>query len=405
MCSIVALTCVPWKGAGGSEWAHAVAPSGAVGTPSGVMGLRENGRKDRADYTPGERPRKGLNMSIYDRTVDPFAVVRRPTPAAVERETKAEAVSTKPVQGVVVDEDLIGKASSAQTAGIHVPDEFRPLFTKEALRALEYVSPPVVLGEDGEPVKVKKSLDLSKIGRAPIELCLRLRERVQFNMDTYVTPNNPKPVQINSKWIIAADRMIRLDGIDMSRATEVIEWATEDRFWRSNILSMQKLREQMQRLMMDDRFLLWREKAGLVAWPIDVSHLCTSMVELLDFVYPGEPHQAEPTWFRGASELLKRYSAEDVEDMMVWSTTSPKHISNLGSLLMFGWVADQIRRDNAFILWSQEMGREWAMGALALTPTPMSGGRGSKPRGQRIGAHTASEEVFRQYAEATRPPA
>jgi len=49
-------------------------------------------------------------------------------------------------------------------------------------------------------------------------------------------------------WAVVADRMLRLDGRKPERVAEVIRWAQRDGFWMSNILSMDKLRKQFDRL-------------------------------------------------------------------------------------------------------------------------------------------------------------
>ena len=52
------------------------------------------------------------------------------------------------------------------------------------------------------------------------------------------------------QWATTADRMIRLDRRQPERIDKVIRWAQRDEFWRSNVLSMDKLREQVDRLEM-----------------------------------------------------------------------------------------------------------------------------------------------------------
>lgn len=50
------------------------------------------------------------------------------------------------------------------------------------------------------------------------------------------------------KWAVEVDRMIRLDGRDPGEIERVIEWSQADPFWKTNILSTGKLREQFDQL-------------------------------------------------------------------------------------------------------------------------------------------------------------
>ena len=49
-------------------------------------------------------------------------------------------------------------------------------------------------------------------------------------------------------WAVHIDRMIRLDGREPARVEAVIRWCQEDDFWRNNILSTEKLRQQFDQL-------------------------------------------------------------------------------------------------------------------------------------------------------------
>ena len=50
------------------------------------------------------------------------------------------------------------------------------------------------------------------------------------------------------RWLLAADRMLRLDNRDVSRTIELIRWATAHDFWAQNIQSAEKLRKHWDRL-------------------------------------------------------------------------------------------------------------------------------------------------------------
>jgi len=71
-------------------------------------------------------------------------------------------------------------------------------------------------------------------------LCEHLADRIQANGCRRPT--------ITKGWRDAARLMLDKDGRTERQITDAIDWATADEFWRANILSMPKLREQYDRL-------------------------------------------------------------------------------------------------------------------------------------------------------------
>jgi hypothetical protein len=62
-------------------------------------------------------------------------------------------------------------------------------------------------------------------------------------------PNFRKPTEVQfNKWTTAIDRMIRLDKRNPDQIRAVIDFATSDSFWQSNILSASSLRKHFDRL-------------------------------------------------------------------------------------------------------------------------------------------------------------
>lgn len=72
-------------------------------------------------------------------------------------------------------------------------------------------------------------------------LCNRLCDRIAAN-----GVKRPKP---NKAWRDAARLLLDKDGYTEAQIVRVIDWATADDFWRSNILSMPKLREKSAQLL------------------------------------------------------------------------------------------------------------------------------------------------------------
>lgn len=53
---------------------------------------------------------------------------------------------------------------------------------------------------------------------------------------------------VTDEWVACIDRMMRLDRRTPEQIENAIRWAQADEFWRANILSPRKLREQYERL-------------------------------------------------------------------------------------------------------------------------------------------------------------
>ena len=52
------------------------------------------------------------------------------------------------------------------------------------------------------------------------------------------------------KWAKTADRMLRLDHRNYDDVADIIVWVQHDEFWRSNVLSMDKLRDKFDQLLL-----------------------------------------------------------------------------------------------------------------------------------------------------------
>jgi hypothetical protein len=52
------------------------------------------------------------------------------------------------------------------------------------------------------------------------------------------------------KWAVTADRMLRIDRRSYDQTVDVIRWCQADGFWHSNVLSMEKVREKFDALVL-----------------------------------------------------------------------------------------------------------------------------------------------------------
>ncbi len=87
--------------------------------------------------------------------------------------------------------------------------------------------------EQGSPVSDTFGADVPR-------LCEKLADRVEAN--------GSKRPTVTKAWLTECDRMLRLDGRTAEQVERAIDWCQSDDFWRSNVLSMLKLREKFDQM-------------------------------------------------------------------------------------------------------------------------------------------------------------
>lgn len=102
------------------------------------------------------------------------------------------------------------------------------------------LSPSVGVGEgadDDDPDDVPPVID----GREDVErICVRLADRM--------VANGCKRPAITNRWREAGRLMIDRDGRTETQINAAIDWCQNDEFWRGNIMSIPKLRQQYEKL-------------------------------------------------------------------------------------------------------------------------------------------------------------
>lgn len=73
-------------------------------------------------------------------------------------------------------------------------------------------------------------------------------DRLVDHLASRIVANGNRTPKITAKWRDAARLLIDKDGITEEQAHRAIDWSQDHEFWRSNILSMPKLREQYDQL-------------------------------------------------------------------------------------------------------------------------------------------------------------
>lgn len=98
------------------------------------------------------------------------------------------------------------------------------------------IEPSVEPSPSSHPTK-----DIAIPDRIDVEqICRHLADRIEAN--------GSKRPTITKAWRDAARRLIDRDGRTVDQITRCIDWCQDDQFWRSNILSMPKLREKYDQL-------------------------------------------------------------------------------------------------------------------------------------------------------------
>lgn len=76
-----------------------------------------------------------------------------------------------------------------------------------------------------------------------------LSDRIYDNFPSRTPPTEAQLMQ----WASEADRLNRIDGHSWIQIKDLIAWSQQDGFWRANILSMSKLRQQWNQLIAKQR--------------------------------------------------------------------------------------------------------------------------------------------------------
>lgn len=97
--------------------------------------------------------------------------------------------------------------------------------------------------ETKEDKDIKKSSKVFSDESIPYRLAVKLRGFI-FN-------NNPESREPDlQKWALEFDRLINIDKKQPIQIYEVMEWSQNHKFWKTNILSPKKLREQYPTLLL-----------------------------------------------------------------------------------------------------------------------------------------------------------
>lgn len=104
----------------------------------------------------------------------------------------------------------------------------------------------------------KKPTQQFKENSEAYKLSSYLLQKIRANDPNFKQPNL-------QKWAVTIDRLIRLDKRDPKLIKAVIDFATTDDFWKSNILSANKLRKQFTTLMLRGN-IKPAEKKSKVIW-------------------------------------------------------------------------------------------------------------------------------------------
>jgi hypothetical protein len=176
-----------------------------------------------------------------------------PTPRGAESAPLTPADSA-PLNGCTpADSAPLQNLHGAESAPL-TPADSAPLDAHPPSPEAQSGSPTQARGADSAPLEISDVLktstgidevevkDVPAIASRPdVEhLCAHLADRIEANGSKRPAPGK--------KWRDAARLMIDRDGRTEQQVIAAIDWAQDDEFWRSNILSMPKLREKYDQL-------------------------------------------------------------------------------------------------------------------------------------------------------------
>lgn len=108
----------------------------------------------------------------------------------------------------------------------------------------DFSSPAGVAGGDAAQQNGRGKPKKAEPYREDVErMCRRLVE--------LMVANECKPPTITNEWRAETRRMFDIDGRDFDKAMTLLEWSQTNSFWRKNIHSMPKFRDQYDRLRQD----------------------------------------------------------------------------------------------------------------------------------------------------------
>jgi len=96
------------------------------------------------------------------------------------------------------------------------------------------------------PKKEKDGRPNGEISTDAFELAMELRDSILSYHPGFKAPGENGL----ERWARTTDRMIRIDHRTPGEISRIITWVAKDEFWSGNILSMEKLRKQFDRLIL-----------------------------------------------------------------------------------------------------------------------------------------------------------
>ncbi|MDX3662379.1 hypothetical protein PV646_34175 [Streptomyces sp. ID05-26A] len=149
------------------------------------------------------------------------------------------------------------------------------------------------------------SLRTAEPPRAEVaKLCDHLRARVIAN---------GSKASVTEKWLTDARLLLDRDGRDLDEALRLIDWATQDPFWRTNILSMPKFRKQYDQLRLKAaQDPNWRHLRAVDSIPDDELNP-DDVLGLDTWTAPAPPREIDEgppeqrrAWYRQAADAHKQ---------------------------------------------------------------------------------------------------
>lgn len=122
------------------------------------------------------------------------------------------------------------------------PDSLKQTSSSEQENSSDQVTPTISHADNTEALTSSQAPNPSREAESLAEL---LRAEILRNKPDYrITKAQCR------KWAVAAQRMMDIDKRKWEDISVLIEWVQRDGFWKTNVLSMDKLREKFDQLQM-----------------------------------------------------------------------------------------------------------------------------------------------------------
>lgn len=215
----------------------AVGPDGRDAVAKGLSELVDRG------YLKREQQREGGRISGVEYEVTGLPMADSPRPENPDTVTGKLSTGADAALGQAAEHEVAAEPTNGDTSeqGPWRNHRVRENRTRENRVRQTRTHKKNISSEDQSGEDQHPSSSPAAAPRPDVEsLCEHLADRIEAN--------GSKRPAVTKAWRDEARRLLDLDGIEASKAHNLIDWCQADPFWRSVVLSMPKFREKYEQL-------------------------------------------------------------------------------------------------------------------------------------------------------------